>query len=69
MLPSPRKLTTRPHPLYSEMDTLSRTLRRQSMEPEFEAKLIDPAPLLEPTDTEPVLVIKTTTTPPVKDEA
>ena len=39
------------------------------MEPEFEAKLIDPTPLLEPTDTEPVLVIKTTTTPPVKDEA
>ena len=39
------------------------------MEPRSETKLIDPTPLLEPTDTEPVLVIKTTTTPPVKDEA
>jgi len=39
------------------------------MEPETEAILIDPTPLLEPTDTEPVLVIKTSTTPPEKNEA
>lgn len=39
------------------------------MEPETEAKLIDPTPLPETTHDEPVIVIKTTTTPPEKDEA